>query len=140
MVLDAFCGTGAMGLEALSRGARHVHFMDNDPVSLESARQNIASLGVGDHTTVLPADATQPPPARQPCTLIFLDPPYGAGLAGPALDALAAGGWLAPQALCVVESGPHDPVDPSTDFQVLDARAYGKALLTILRFDGGGVS
>ncbi|HET8729382.1 MAG TPA: 16S rRNA (guanine(966)-N(2))-methyltransferase RsmD [Alphaproteobacteria bacterium] len=124
-VLDAFCGTGALALEALSRGAARAVLMDVGPVSLDIARRNVAHLGEGDRATVLRADATRPPPARESAGLVFLDPPYGRDLTGPALAALDAAGWLAEGCLCVVEAAKTDDPAPPTGFVALGERRYG---------------
>ncbi len=134
-VLDAFCGTGALGLEALSRGAQHAVFLDNDALTVARVRRSIAALGVDDRATILQADATNPPPAAIPCTLVFLDAPYADDLTAPALSALAATEWLAPDALCVVETAAKAPGPAAPDgFGMLDSRSYGRSRLTFLRF------
>ena len=135
VVLDAFCGTGAIGLEALSRGARRAYFMDNDPLSIDATRRNISSLGVSDHSTILQADAMSPPPRPESCALVFLDPPYAKDLISDALDALARAGWIRSGALCVSErQGTAKPWEIPSDFQLLDQRRYGKAEISILRY------
>ena len=134
-VLDAFCGTGALGFEALSRGAAQAVFIDNDAAAIACVRTNIAALGVADRATVLRADAADPPPAAGPCTLAFLDPPYAGNTIAAALPALAAAGWLAPGALCVAESAAKSPaLQPPGGFETLDSRSYGKARFSFLRF------
>ena len=134
-VLDAFCGTGALGFEALSRGAARAVFIDNDDDAVACVRTNIAALGVDDRATVLRADATDPPRAAAACTLAFLDPPYAGDTIAAALPALAAVGWLAPDALCVTETeaGAPGPSAPE-GFETLDSRSIGKACFTFLRF------
>ena len=87
-MLDAFAGTGALGLEALSRGAAHATFIETDRAALAALRANIAACGAADRAAVLPLDATRPP-AGEPFSLVFLDPPYGRGLVGAAVAALA---------------------------------------------------
>jgi 16S rRNA (guanine966-N2)-methyltransferase len=130
--LDAFCGTGALGLEALSRGAAHVDFLDSDPDSLDLARRNFRDFGLSpDRGRFIRADALFPPAPRAPVTLAFLDPPYGKSLAAPALSALAAAGWLAPGCVAVVETE-GGFIAPS-GFAELDRRRYGKAEFAILR-------
>ena len=134
-VLDAFCGAGALGLEALSRGAAQAVFLDNDAAAVACVRRNIAALGVGGRATVLPADATNPPRAAAACTLAFLDAPYRADLTAPALAALAAAGWLAPGALCIAETAAKAPPFAAPEnFETLDSRRYGKARFAFLRF------
>jgi 16S rRNA (guanine966-N2)-methyltransferase len=133
VVLDAFCGTGALGLEALSRGAAEATFMDSNRAALDIARANAKSLGVAGNFIL--ADATNPPRARQSATLVFLDPPYGANLGGAALLALKSAGWIAPSAIVSLEmSGPEIAVfkEPA-GFERLDERRYGKARILLLR-------
>ena len=96
-VLDAFAGTGAFGLEALSRGASEAVFIENDREALAALRRNIADLGETARSRVIAGDATRPPRAPIACAVAFLDPPYASGLAVPALTALAAAGWLCPR-------------------------------------------
>jgi 16S rRNA (guanine966-N2)-methyltransferase len=132
-VLDAFAGTGALGLEALSRGAERAFFLENDRTALDTLRGNIAALGEQPRARVISADASQPPAASAPCSLAFLDPPYRAGLAAPALEALAQRGWLAPGAICVIETTAKEPLAPPAGFTLLDERRYGAARLTFLR-------
>ncbi|MFO1058953.1 MAG: 16S rRNA (guanine(966)-N(2))-methyltransferase RsmD [Dongiaceae bacterium] len=131
-VLDAFAGSGALGLEALSRGAAHATFLEDAPAAIAAIRANIAVLGEGRRTTLRRADATRPPPApadpgTMPCDLVFLDPPYGSGLALPALAALAAAGWVADRALAIVETGAGEtPGEPPAGFAVGDSRRHGR--------------
>jgi 16S rRNA (guanine966-N2)-methyltransferase len=131
--LDAFAGTGVLGLEALSRGAAHATFLEIDRAALASLRANIGACGEEARCTVLAADACNPPTARTPCTLVFLDPPYGAALIARALAALAAAGWLAPRALITMESAAAAPPPDPPGYQTLAERAHGPARLTILR-------
>ena len=133
-VLDAFAGTGAFGLEALSRGATHASFIENDRAALKALRANIAALGEERNAAIVPADALHPPRAGAPCSLIFLDPPYREDLAAPALTALAAAGWIAPEALAVVEVAARQKLAPPDGFTLLEERRYGAARLVFLRF------
>ncbi|MFD1625747.1 16S rRNA (guanine(966)-N(2))-methyltransferase RsmD [Azospirillum griseum] len=138
---DVFCGTGALGLEALSRGAARCSFLDSGKPALDCVRANIAALGEADSAIVLRADATRPPPASAPCGLIFLDPPYAKGFAPLTLAALARTGWLADGALAVVEVGDRDPLPPPSGFTALDERRYGDTRVCFLgysRNDGCG--
>jgi len=132
-VLDAFAGTGAFGLEALSRGAAHAAFIEQDRGVLAALRANIAVLGEAQSATVLAADALHPPQAAAPVTLAFLDPPYGEDVAAPALAALAAAGWLAPDALVVVEVAARQKFIPPPGLTLLEERRYGAARLVFLR-------
>jgi 16S rRNA (guanine966-N2)-methyltransferase len=128
-VLDAFAGTGALGLEALSRGAGHATFIESGRAALGMLRANVAACRAEARCTVLAADALRPP-AGQACGLVFLDPPYGENLAAPALDALHAAGWITPDALIVAEIGRNDAL-PRPD--PVDDRVYGAARIVIWR-------
>jgi 16S rRNA (guanine966-N2)-methyltransferase len=128
-VLDAFCGTGALALEALSRGAERAFLLDRDPAAIACARDNAIKLGEIARVTLRQSDATRPGPAPAAATLAFLDPPYGSGLAGPALAALAREGWLADGAIVVVETATREDLAPPPGFVLLDERRYGKAKL-----------
>ncbi len=132
-VLDGFAGTGSLGLEALSRGAEHATFIEKDRVAQRALEANIAGCKAHDQATVLRADCRTPPRASAACTLVFLDPPYGSGLAAPALEALANAGWFAENALCTVELGAKDDFAAPAGFIPLDERRYGAARIVILR-------
>ncbi|MCX7354554.1 MAG: 16S rRNA (guanine(966)-N(2))-methyltransferase RsmD [Alphaproteobacteria bacterium] len=134
-VLDVFAGTGAMGLEALSRGAAHATFVERDRATLAVLEKNVATVGEQARTTILRADALSPPPAKTPANLAFLDPPYGENLAAPALAALAKGGWLEAGAIIVVEIGKKESLAAPPAFSLLDERQYGAARLILLRYD-----
>ncbi|MBV2358959.1 16S rRNA (guanine(966)-N(2))-methyltransferase RsmD [Thalassococcus sp. CAU 1522] len=131
VVLDLFAGTGALGLEALSRGAASATFVETGRAGLRLLRDNIASLGCADRAQVLAVDATRLPAATEPATLVFLDPPYGKGLGEAALAAAQARGWIAPAALVVWEEATEQAAPPG--FTRLDARRYGDSWITILR-------
>jgi 16S rRNA (guanine966-N2)-methyltransferase len=135
-VLDAFAGTGAIGLEALSRGAAEAAFIENDRAALAALARNIAALDADDHAHVVRGDATRPPRALFRCTVAFLDPPYGSGLAAPALTALERAGWLLPQALAVIELAAGEEFAAPAGFATVDARHYGAAQLIFLRRGG----
>jgi len=136
-VVDVFCGTGALGLEALSRGAGHVTFIDNDRASLVLAKENAATIGEWRNVTLLKFDAARlaPPPlaAKAPCQIAFLDAPYEKGMTKPALLGLINKGWLAPGALVVVEVAAKEELEPPRALEVLDERAYGVARVVFLQ-------
>jgi 16S rRNA (guanine966-N2)-methyltransferase len=132
-VLDAFAGTGALGLEALSRGAAHVTFLDSDVKAVRLIGENVARLGETGAAKVVRGDAMRPPPGRDPCDLVFLDPPYRSGHAAPALAALAAAGWVAPGAVVTVELAHNEDIVPPAGFEAIDERRYGAAKIVILR-------
>ena len=127
-VLDAFAGTGAFGLEALSRGAARAAFIDRD---VTWVRRNAGALGEDD-AVLIAADALTPPPAPGPVAIAFLDPPYGRGLAGQALEALSEAGWIGPATCVVVEIGRGESLD-AAGFATLRQRLYGAAQLLFLR-------
>jgi 16S rRNA (guanine966-N2)-methyltransferase len=131
-VLDAFAGTGALGLEALSRGAAEASFIEQEREALAILRQNITVLGEDARARVVPGDATRPPRAPAACALVFLDPPYRSGLTAAALGALDAAGWLTPKALAVVELAAREELRPPVGFNLLDERVYGAARLVFL--------
>jgi 16S rRNA (guanine966-N2)-methyltransferase len=131
-VLDAFAGTGALGLEALSRGARHATFIERAPAALAALRANIAACGAGGRCRVLAVDALAPP-AGERCAIAFLDPPYGGPYGGdalaPAVAALCRAGWIGGETLIVAESSGRESV-PSLGTLLAD-RSYGAARVTI---------
>lgn len=130
VVLDCFAGSGALGLEALSRGAARVLFMENHPDSLAAIKTNLAMMGKA--ADILRVDATKPPPAREPCNLVFLDAPYNSGLSAPCLTALSQQGWLVPGALCIVEVAADEPFTPPEGFAAVDERSYGAAKMVFV--------
>ena len=134
-VLDAFAGTGALGFEALSRGAAHVTFLEQDAAAVRLIKENAATLKETAAVTVLQRDATQPGPAPRPHGLALLDAPYRSGLTAPALTALAADGWLAGGAVVVVELGKNEELDVPGGFTPADDRRYGAARMILLRYE-----
>ncbi len=133
-VVDAFAGSGALGLEALSRGAAHAWFLESHHGALAALKTNVAELREGARATILRADATKPPPPVQPCTLALLDAPYDKGLSTPCLAALATRGWLAPGALAVVEVAAREVLAAPDGFTVEDERTYGAARVVFLTY------
>jgi len=134
-VLDLFAGTGALGLEALSRGARDAVFMERDRKAAAACRQNIAALGLEDRCDLLTRDALRPPPRPGPVAprdLVFLDPPYGKGWGEKALLALLAAGWLAEDAVIVFEMAKKQPEAIPPAFAERDLRNYGVAQVRFL--------
>lgn len=132
-VLDAFAGTGALGLEALSRGAASAVFLDSAPAALALCRDNIKALGLADRAEVVTASALNPPKARAAVDIILMDPPYGEDLAAAAIAALDQQGWLAAAGLVVTELGAKEAFDPPAEFDLLERRRYGKAALLFLK-------
>jgi 16S rRNA (guanine966-N2)-methyltransferase len=130
-VLDLFAGTGAFGLEALSRGAVHATFVEQDRAALAALRANIDVLGCAGQTRVLAGDATTGTAAGGPFTIIFADPPYRTGAGQTALAALATAN-LASGAVAIIETARDEPVTAFGDWVVLDERSYGAARTTVL--------
>jgi 16S rRNA (guanine966-N2)-methyltransferase len=134
-VLDLFAGTGALGLEAVSRGASYALFVDEGVEARALLRQNIETLGLGGVTRIFRRDATKLGPAHpvQPFSLAFLDPPYGKGLAEKALVSARAGGWLVPNALIVVEEAADAGFVAPEGFTELERRQYDDTEFVFLR-------
>ncbi|MEM9838386.1 MAG: 16S rRNA (guanine(966)-N(2))-methyltransferase RsmD [Pseudomonadota bacterium] len=137
-VLDLFAGSGALGLEALSRGAEFCLFVDTDAAARGAIRDNIEALSLFGNTRIhrRPADAlgTKPANVGPQFTLAFLDPPYRKGLVAPTLQTLSDGGWLAPQSLLVIEHAKGEEIDLSPAFAEEDQRTFGD---TVVRFVTG---
>jgi 16S rRNA (guanine966-N2)-methyltransferase len=125
-VLDLFAGTGALGIEAISRGAVFTLFVDNGAEARALLRNNVEALALGGVTKVYRRDATDLGPAHpmEPFSLVFLDPPYGKGLAEKALASLRDGGWLKPNALLVVEEAKAAAFAAPDGYEELERRAY----------------
>ena len=129
VVLDAFAGTGALGLEALSRGAARAVFIERDRAALAVLRANIAACGAAGACRVVPGDVLRPQ-AGERCGLVFMDPPYGFAAKAAAVGALRAAGWFAPGALLVLETGREEAVDAGEPLAVFTA---GRATVRVLR-------
>lgn len=131
-VLDLFAGTGALGLEALSRGAVWASFVDDGAAAGALLRDNIGRMRVEAQTEVIRRDATAPGRVvGEAFSLVFLDPPYGKGLGARALAACAAGGWIGPGAMIVAED--NAPLAAPPGFAPLDSRRYGDTVVSMLR-------
>jgi 16S rRNA (guanine966-N2)-methyltransferase len=134
-VLDLFAGTGALGIEAVSRGAAFALFVDNGAEARALLRNNVEALGLGGVTKVYRRDAANPGPVHpmEPFSLVFLDPPYRMKLAEKALAALRDGGWLTPGALLVVEEAKDAAFAAPEGFEELERRAYDDTEFVFLR-------
>ena len=134
-VLDLFAGTGALGIEAVSRGAAYALFVDDGVEARALLRGNVESLGLGGVTRIFRRDATKLGPCHplEPFSLVFADPPYGKGLAEKALAAAHAGGWLKPDALVVVEEAADAGFKAPEGFEELEWRQYDDTELVFLR-------
>ena len=135
-VLDVFAGTGALGFEALSRGAREVHFIEWGKSATKIIQQTACDLDETSKIKLLICDATQPGPATQFFDLVLMDAPYMSGQSELCLQALAVGGWLGKKCICCVELAKKEPFQASTGFTILDQRNYGAASIVILRWNG----
>ncbi|WP_286830324.1 MULTISPECIES: 16S rRNA (guanine(966)-N(2))-methyltransferase RsmD [Kordiimonas] len=132
VVADIFAGTGALGLEALSRGAARVTFVEQARPSVACINANIGTLGVSDQATILAKNATNLPPANAPCDFIFMDPPYRQGLVRPTLDSILAQGWLSEDGVIVCEQAADEPIDIPDALNVVDDRSQGQQRILFL--------
>ncbi len=137
-VLDLFAGTGALGLEALSRGSRYCLFVESDAGARALIRRNVEALSLTGATRVYRRDAARLGPAEgmKPFTLVFADPPYGEGLGVQAAHSALAGGWIEPGALLVLEERAGTPIDLGERFEVIDQRRYGETVIVFARAAG----
>lgn len=133
-IADVFAGTGAMGLEALSRGAAHSTFVEKDRDGLRLIRDNVATLGLSGQVTILKADVRALGPAARPCSLVFIDPPYGRDLAEPALESLRKGGWLQDGAVVIVEADRREDFHWPEVFEETLSRKVGNTRVHILQY------
>jgi 16S rRNA (guanine966-N2)-methyltransferase len=137
-VLDVCAGTGALGLEALSRGSARAVFVDYAQTALDCVAANVATLKEEAQTTILRRDVRRfgvRPASAQAADLVFFDPPYRENIIPLALAGTSEGGWLAPGALVVVETADDEEIEIPTGFVALDARRYGKTLVRFLRYE-----
>jgi 16S rRNA (guanine966-N2)-methyltransferase len=134
-VLDLFAGTGALGIEAISRGAAYTLFVDDGVEARALLRDNVETLGLGGVTRIFRRDATKLGPAHPigAFSLVFLDPPYGKSLAEKALLSAREGGWLKPNALIVVEEAADAGFNPPEGFAELERRSYDDTEFAFLR-------
>jgi 16S rRNA (guanine966-N2)-methyltransferase len=134
-VLDLFAGTGALGIEAMSRGAAFTLFVDDGAEARALLRENVASFGLGGTSKVFRRDATKLGPAYpvEPFSLVFLDPPYGKKLAENALASARGGAWLVPEAIVVVEEAVKSAFAAPDGFTELERRRYDDTEFVVLR-------
>lgn len=140
-VLDVFCGTGALGLEAISRGAADVVFMDKAPPALKAVRTNVETLGEGDNALILRADAARPgkrPDKWAARDLVFLDPPYGKKLGEAALVGLARRSWLADDALVIFEESAKAKITLPDGYTTIEKREFGDTVIRFCRYSVDG--
>jgi 16S rRNA (guanine966-N2)-methyltransferase len=132
-VADFCAGTGALGLEALSRGAAHATFVEKSPAAVRLIEQNIASLKATPRSTIVRADVTKLPRAIAPVEVIFFDPPYGETIVEAALIAAVTQGWAAPRTLCIVEQ-PTGTSISVPGWHCDDVRRYGKTQIMLIEY------
>ena len=134
-VIDLFAGTGALAIEALSRGARFALLVDDGAEARAAIRANVETFGLGGITRIFRRDARElgNAPQGEQFDLAFLDPPYGLGLAEPALEALSDGGWLSPDAVVVVEEAARTTLMPPPGYLVCQKRTMGDTQIAFLR-------
>ncbi|MDC9700909.1 MAG: 16S rRNA (guanine(966)-N(2))-methyltransferase RsmD [Alphaproteobacteria bacterium] len=136
-VLDLFSGTGALGFEALSRGALYCLFVEKKSQAYDTIRKNIHTLKLSKQTAILRRDATRLGPATiEPFTLLFADPPYNQGLSQTALEAAAKGGWLVTGAICILEDHQDASISIPEGFKKMDQRIYRKTQILFLKWEG----
>lgn len=134
-VLDAFCGTGALGIEALSRGADYAVFMDISRESLDFCRKNLSGIpDMEDYTSIIKSSACKPPPKPEkipPANLVFLDPPYRKNLISPAIKALGKAGWLENTLTAVIEQATDEPAI-NLQGEIISTKEYGSTKIQIM--------
>ena len=134
-VVDVFAGSGALGFEALSRGAESLVLIENDPAAKRCIRTNLNSLKTEDQgcCRILSANALSLPLAQRQMDLVMMDPPYHSELAAPAIQTLAKAGWLHPETLIVIETAKGDPDPEIESFEIIKERTYGVARFLFLQ-------
>jgi 16S rRNA (guanine966-N2)-methyltransferase len=135
-VADIFAGSGALGIEALSRGAAHVVFVEKHPAGRELVASNLDLLGITDGAEVIAGDARQLPRGQAAFDLIFMDPPYRRGLGEAALAALPEAGWLRPDTLLVLETASDEESEIPAGYEVADRRVQGDSQVIFLLWKG----
>lgn len=139
-VADIYAGTGAMGIEAISRGAAKAWFVEKHQGSLELLRGNLDKVGIAGLGRVIAADARRLPKADEPFDILFLDPPYGRRLAEPTLTSLVECGWAGHKSLITIEIATADPFDLPDGFRMVDERQQGNSRVVFAVFAGVGKS
>ena len=133
-VLDLFAGTGALGFEAISRGAAFATIVESGRVGQRLVAANAALLKCAQQVRIIKQDARKLPQADMPCDVVFLDPPYGKGLGGPALERAVEAGWLSAGAWIIVEE--NAPQEPPPMFELVQHRRYGDTHVSLMRYRG----
>lgn len=137
-VADIFCGSGAMGLEAFSRGAAHVTFVDKSREALVALEHNLEKFGEAQNAALIRTDSSNLPPAAQPYDILLLDPPYHTGLGVNSLNTARKGGWLHDATVAVLEQAWREPVNLPEGYRLVDERKYGNTRIMMLQPVPGG--
>lgn len=132
-VLDAFAGSGALGLEALSRGAKYIYFFDKNTRALATVRENVWSLGESENCKLMKADAISPPKAPQAMDLVLLDPPFGKNFVALSLPELLKAGWIDAHTLIIAEIASKEELNLPERFEVIKERVYGTAQIFFMK-------
>lgn len=132
-VLDAFSGSGALGLECLSRGATYVYFFDKNTRALATVRENVWSLNESESCKIMKADALSPPPAPQAMNLVLLDPPFGKNYVALSLPPLLKAGWIDDHTLIVAEIATREDLNLPDGFSIIKEKVYGTAQMFFIR-------
>ena len=136
VVADICAGSGALGLEAISRGAAYVTLVDNGREALDVMRRNIEHFKEGDRIDVISSDATNLPRARRKHDVVLMDPPYHKGMIPMILPSLEKQGWLAENAIIITERDVKDKRALPEHFEIVDERSYGRTMLDVMRYRG----
>lgn len=136
IVLDLFCGTGALGIESLSRGAKQVIFMDKNQKHLDLTAYNLEYLSEQQNAIIIRGDSSNPPPAQVKCNVVLLDPPYDKKLITPTLRNVAAAGWITEGGIVMIERSDREHYDIPEGFEVVTEKKYGKICIDILQCKG----
>jgi 16S rRNA (guanine966-N2)-methyltransferase len=132
-VLDAFAGSGALGIEALSRGAKFIYFFDKNTRALATVRENVWSIGESETTKIMKADAAKPPKAPHPMGLVLLDPPFGKNLVALSLPELLKTGWIDQDTLIVAEIAAREDLKLPKNFAIVCEKTYGTAQVFFIK-------
>jgi 16S rRNA (guanine966-N2)-methyltransferase len=132
-VLDVFCGTGALGLEAISRGAAKAWLIESDPAAQAASKANISALNLSDRVKLIPSDALAIPQASEACDLVFLDPPYRQQWAERIVPLLITRGWIKTMSLIVLETAADEAPNLPSCCQLLQRRTYGIAAVSFYK-------
>jgi 16S rRNA (guanine966-N2)-methyltransferase len=135
VVADVYCGSGSFGIEALSRDAEFVFFVDQSPEQLKLTQKNLSLIHEEDHSKMVRCDATNLPPATKAANIVFIDPPYKCNLVNPTIKSLVNQKWIANHGLIIIEHSEHEVINFTDSIKLLDERVYGKTKLTFCVYE-----